>query len=190
MVCWLGDQQNYVRSMSDWDMYDTGCRKTGGNELSPQGRRPHGSRLPATLHCSLTFESMKRGYDLSFAKGWPVLRLPDSAGTTFYFQFWKMLRRSAEAVVVLTHKECSQACAYRGVTECISAGQSVWVGRKEESPDPSSPRGRGPKTGTHDSTEHDSSAAGTPASGGNTRVLHDALLSRGRLSEQVTRYGG
>ena len=41
---------------------------------------------------SLAFESMRRGYDLSFTMGSQVLRLPESAGLIFNFQFGKKLR--------------------------------------------------------------------------------------------------
>ncbi|CAN0059809.1 unnamed protein product, partial [Laminaria digitata] len=72
------------------------------------------------------FASMRRGHDLSFTKGSQVLRLPDSSkGLVFNFQFGKTLRKSSEAVVVLADKECPQICAFRGVTEYISAAQSI-----------------------------------------------------------------
>ena len=59
--------------------------------------------------------------------GSQVLRLPDSAGHIFNFQFGKTPRRSAEAVVFLAEKECPQVCTSRGVTEYISAAQSnMW----------------------------------------------------------------
>ena len=57
--------------------------------------------------------------------GSQVLRLPESAGLIFNFQFGKTLRRSAEAVVVLVDKESPQPCAFRGVTEYISAVCSI-----------------------------------------------------------------
>ena len=57
--------------------------------------------------------------------GSQVLRLPESAGLIFNFQFGKTLRRSAEAVVVLADKESPQPCAFRGVTEYISAVCSI-----------------------------------------------------------------
>ena len=54
---------------------------------------------------SLAFESIRRGYDLSDTMGSIVLRLPESVGLTFNFQFEKTFWRSAEAVVVLAGKE-------------------------------------------------------------------------------------
>lgn len=54
---------------------------------------------------SLALESMRWGYNLSFTIGSQVLRLPESAGSIFDFQFGKTLRRSAEAVVVLADKD-------------------------------------------------------------------------------------
>ena len=74
---------------------------------------------------SLAFESMRRGYDLSFTTGSQVLRLPESAGLIFNFQFGKTLRRSVEVVVVLAHNEFPQTCAFRGVMDYISAAQSI-----------------------------------------------------------------
>ena len=74
---------------------------------------------------SLAFASMRRGHDLSFTKGSQVLRLPQSRGLIFNFQFGKTLRKSREAVVVLADNECPQICAFRGVTEHISAAYSV-----------------------------------------------------------------
>ena len=57
--------------------------------------------------------------------GSQVLRLPESAGHIFNFQSGKTLRLSAEAVVVLADKESPQTCAFRGVTEYISAAHSI-----------------------------------------------------------------
>ena len=74
---------------------------------------------------SLAFESIRRGYDLSDTMGSIVLRLPESVGLTFNFQFEKTFWRSAEAVVVLAGKESPQSCAFRGVTEYISAVHSI-----------------------------------------------------------------
>ena len=74
---------------------------------------------------ALAFDSMRRGYDLSFTMGSQVLRLPESAGLIFNFLFGKTLRRSTEAVVVLADKECPQVCAFRAVTEYISAAKSI-----------------------------------------------------------------
>ena len=42
-----------------------------------------------TLRCSLAFDSMRRGYDLSFTVGSQVLQLPESAGRTFNFVYGK-----------------------------------------------------------------------------------------------------
>ena len=74
---------------------------------------------------SLAFASMRRGHDLSFTKGSQILRLPECRGLIFNFQFGKTLRKSSEAVVVLADKECPQICAFRGVTEYISAAHSI-----------------------------------------------------------------
>lgn len=80
---------------------------------------------------TLAFFTLRRGYDLSFTLGSQVLRLPESKGLIFNFQFGKTLRASTEAVVVLTDKECPSICAYRGVTEYISAAQGLgWDLRK------------------------------------------------------------
>ena len=68
---------------------------------------------------------MRRGHDLPFTLGSQLLRLPESAGVIFNFQFGKTLRKSTEAVVVLAEKECPQVCAFRAVTEYISAAQSI-----------------------------------------------------------------
>ena len=55
---------------------------------------------------SLAFASMRRGHDLSFTKGSQVLRLPQSRGLIFNFQFGKTLRKSSEAVVLLADNKC------------------------------------------------------------------------------------
>ena len=57
--------------------------------------------------------------------GSQVLRLPESAGLTFYFQFGKTLRRSAEAVDILADNDSLQTFAFRVVTEYISNAQSI-----------------------------------------------------------------
>ena len=68
---------------------------------------------------------MRRGFDLSFTLGSQVLRLPESAGLVFNFHFGKTLRKSVEAVVVLADAEIVQTCAFRGVTEYISAALMI-----------------------------------------------------------------
>ena len=68
---------------------------------------------------------MRRGFDLSFTLGSRVLRLPESAGLIFNFHFGKTLRKSVEAVVVLADTEHPQICAFRGVTEYISAALAI-----------------------------------------------------------------
>ena len=68
---------------------------------------------------------MRRGFDLSFTLGSQVLRLPESAGLVFNFHFGKTLRKSVEAVVVLADAENPQTCAFRGVTEYISAALAI-----------------------------------------------------------------
>lgn len=65
---------------------------------------------------SLTFESMRRGYDPSFTMGSQVLRLPESTELIFNFQFGRKL---------LADKECPQVCTFRGVTEYCFAAQST-----------------------------------------------------------------
>ena len=70
---------------------------------------------------TLSFYSMKRGFDFSSTLASRVLRLPESAGLAFNFLFGKTLRRSVEAVVVLADAYNAQTCAFRGVTEYISA---------------------------------------------------------------------
>ena len=57
--------------------------------------------------------------------GSKVLCLPESVGLMFNFQFEKTFRRSAEAVFLLAGKESAQTCAFRGVTEYISAAHSI-----------------------------------------------------------------
>ena len=74
---------------------------------------------------SLTFYSMRRGYDLSFTLGSQILKLPNSRGLIFNFQFGKTLRASNEAVVVLADRDCSAVCAFRAVTAYISAAERM-----------------------------------------------------------------
>lgn len=50
---------------------------------------------------SAAIASMRRGHGLSFTKGSQALRLPESRGLIFTFQFGKTSRKSSEAVVVL-----------------------------------------------------------------------------------------
>ena len=57
--------------------------------------------------------------------GFVALRLPKSAGLIFNFYFGKTLRKSVEAVVVLADAECLETCAFRGVTEYISAALRI-----------------------------------------------------------------
>ena len=56
---------------------------------------------------SLAFYSMRRGYDLSFTLGSQILKLPNSRGLIFNFQFGKTLRASIEAVVALADRDLS-----------------------------------------------------------------------------------
>ena len=122
--------------------------------------------------------------------GSQVLRLPESAGHIVNVQFWKTLRRSAEAVAVFVEKESSQTSAFRAVRKVISAAEYS-VGSIEGSPVPSRPGGWEPGTSTHVSSEHDVGASGAPENGGIVRPLHYALLSSGKLSDQVVgRNGG
>ena len=74
---------------------------------------------------SLAFYSMRRGYDLSFALGSQIMKLPNSRGLIFNLQFGKTLRASSEAVVVLADRDCSAVCAFRAVTAYISAAQRM-----------------------------------------------------------------
>ena len=74
---------------------------------------------------SLALYSMRRGFDLSFTLASRVLRLPESAGLVFNFLFGKTLRKSVEAVVVLADVKNPQTCAFRGVTEYISAALAI-----------------------------------------------------------------
>ena len=65
------------------------------------------------------------------------------------------------------------------------------VGLSEGSLVPASPCGWEPGISTHVSAAHDGDAAGAPKNGGVARPIHYALLSRGRLSDQVVGgYGG
>ena len=68
---------------------------------------------------------MRRGFDLSSTLVSRVLRLPESAGLVCNFHFGKILRKSVEAVVVLADAENPQTCAFRGVTEYISAALAI-----------------------------------------------------------------
>ena len=111
--------------------------------------------------------------------GSQVLRLPESAGLILNFHFGTTLPRSADAVGVLAGKECPSVCAFRGVTEYISAAQSIGCdlmkGRQGIS--------------VHAGEAHDGGAvAGAFESDGNARPLHYALLSSRRLGKQV--FGG
>ena len=74
---------------------------------------------------SLAFYSMRRGYDLSFTLGSQILKLPNSRGLIFNFQFGKTLRASNEAVVVLADRGFPAICAFRAVTAYISAAQRM-----------------------------------------------------------------
>ena len=75
---------------------------------------------------SLAFASMRRGFDLSFTLGSQVLRLPDSRGFVFNFQFGKTLRAaSKESVVIQPDKESPSICAVRAVDEYILAAKGV-----------------------------------------------------------------
>ena len=74
---------------------------------------------------ALAVHSM-RGFDLSSALGSQVLRMPESARLLFSFHFvGKTLRRSVEAAVVFSDTECPETCAFRRVTECVSAAQGI-----------------------------------------------------------------
>ena len=55
--------------------------------------------------------------------GSQILKLPESRGLIFQFQFGKMLRVSSEAPVVLADRDCPAICAFRAVTANISAAQ-------------------------------------------------------------------
>ena len=74
---------------------------------------------------ALAFFSMRRGYDLSYTLGSQILRLLESRGLIFNFQFGKTLRASSEAVVVLADRDCPHKCACRAVTAYISAAQRI-----------------------------------------------------------------
>ena len=73
---------------------------------------------------SLAFYSM-RAYDLSFAMGSHILRLPVSRGLIFNFSFGKTLRASSEAVVVLADRNCPAIFSFRVVTAYSSAAQQT-----------------------------------------------------------------
>ena len=73
---------------------------------------------------SLAFYSKRRGFDLSFTLGSQLLRLPESAGLVMNFHFGKTLQKSVEAVV-LADAENPQTCAFRGITEYISAAVAI-----------------------------------------------------------------
>ena len=68
---------------------------------------------------------MRRGYDLSFTLGSQILKLPNSRGLIFNFQFGKTLRASIEAVVALADRDCPAVCAFRAVAAYISAAQRM-----------------------------------------------------------------
>ena len=68
---------------------------------------------------------MRRGYDLSFTLGFQILRLPESRGVVFNFQFGKTLRASSEAIVVLADRVFPETRASRAVTAYISAAQRI-----------------------------------------------------------------
>ena len=74
---------------------------------------------------SSAFYSLRRGFDLSFTLGSQLLRLPESAGLIFNFHVGKTLRKSVQAVVVLADTEGPETCAFRGVTEYISAALRI-----------------------------------------------------------------
>ena len=54
---------------------------------------------------SLAFYSLRRGDDLSFTLGSQILKLPNSRGLIFNFQFSKTLRASSETVFVLADRD-------------------------------------------------------------------------------------
>ena len=54
-----------------------------------------------------------------------ILKLPNSRGLIFNFEFGTTLRASSEAVVVLGDRDCSAVCAFREVTAYISASQRM-----------------------------------------------------------------
>ena len=74
---------------------------------------------------ALAFYSIRRGYDLSFTLGSQILKLPESKGLIFNFQFGKTLRASSESVVVLAYQDCPAICAFRAVTDYIAAVQLI-----------------------------------------------------------------
>lgn len=75
---------------------------------------------------------MRRGYDLSFILGSQILKLPESKGLIFNFQFGKMPGASSEAVVVFADQDCPAICAFRSVTDYIAAAQHIdRVGRRD-----------------------------------------------------------
>ena len=76
---------------------------------------------------ALAFYSMRRGYDLPFTLGSHILKLPNSSGLIFNFQFGKTLKASSVAVVMLADRDCPVVCAFRDVTAYISA-RSGWGG--------------------------------------------------------------
>ena len=68
---------------------------------------------------------MRRGYDLFFTPGSQILRLPESGGLIFNFQFGTTLCASSEAVVVSADRVRPETCASRAVTAYISAAQRI-----------------------------------------------------------------
>ena len=74
---------------------------------------------------SLDFYSMRMRCDLSFTLGSQILKLPNSRGLIFNFQFGKTRRASSEAMVVLADRDCPAVCTFRAMTAYISAAQRM-----------------------------------------------------------------
>lgn len=130
---------------------------------------------------ALAFASMRRGHDLSFTLGSPVLRLPNAQGLTFNFHFGETHRDSTEAVLVSPDVACPSICAVTYVLAYIGGAEQVgW--------DPSEGyllpvvEPNGPGLRSDDGDSNDRCSTGPSASGGPATPLQHALSSGWRFS--------
>ena len=72
---------------------------------------------------SLEFNSMRRGYALSFSLGYQILMLPKSSCLVIKFHVCQTLGAYTEAVVMLANRACPAVYAIRAASAYISATQ-------------------------------------------------------------------